>query len=147
MRVGGPFKGVATVTRAHLAAVAGGEPPSAEPEGAAAAGAGALSFLGLDVWVLAPSKALASTATAAIRMSATSLPSIAFANGFRRCSVPTPRGARRRASTGDVSPAGRKAGAKRGPRRDGDTRLIESRIVLELQSARGIRSAYGSIGT
>ena len=40
----------------------------------------------------------------------------------------------------------RKAGAKRGPRRDGDTRLIESRIVLELQSARGIRSAYGSIG-
>ena len=41
----------------------------------------------------------------------------------------------------------RKAGAKRGPRRDGDTRLIESRIVLELQSARGIRSAYGSIGT
>ena len=104
MRVGGPFKGVATVTRAHLAAVAGGEPPSAEPEGAAAAGAGALSFLGLDVWVLAPSKALASTATAAIRMSATSLPSIAFANGFRRCSVPTPRGARRRASTGDVSP-------------------------------------------
>ena len=41
----------------------------------------------------------------------------------------------------------RKAGAKRGPRRDGATRLIESRIVLELQSARGIRSAYGSIGT
>ena len=40
----------------------------------------------------------------------------------------------------------RKAGAKRGPRRDGATRLIESRIVLELQSARGIRSAYGSIG-
>ena len=38
-------------------------------------------------------------------------------------------------------------GAKRGPRRDGATRLIESRIVLELQSARGIRSAYGSIGT
>ena len=37
--------------------------------------------------------------------------------------------------------------AKRGPRRDGATRLIESRIVLELQSARGIRSAYGSIGT
>ena len=36
---------------------------------------------------------------------------------------------------------------KRGPRRDGATRLIESRIVLELQSARGIRSAYGSIGT
>jgi hypothetical protein len=35
---------------------------------------------------------------------------------------------------------------KRGPR-DGATRLIESRIVLELQSARGIRSAYGSIGT
>ena len=33
----------------------------------------------------------------------------------------------------------RKAGAKRGPRRDGATRLIESRIVLELQSARGIR--------
>ena len=29
----------------------------------------------------------------------------------------------------------RKAGAKRGPRRDGATRLIESRIVLELQSA------------
>ena len=29
----------------------------------------------------------------------------------------------------------------------GATRLIESRIVLELQSARGIRSAYGSIGT
>ena len=27
--------------------------------------------------------------------------------------------------------------------RDGATRLIESRIVLELQSARGIRSAYG----
>ena len=25
--------------------------------------------------------------------------------------------------------------------------FIESRIVLELQSARGIRSAYGSIGT
>ena len=41
----------------------------------------------------------------------------------------------------------RKAGAERGPRRDGATRLIESRIVLELQSARGIRSAYGSIGT
>ena len=41
----------------------------------------------------------------------------------------------------------RNAGAKRGPRRDGATRLIESRIVLELQSARGIRSAYGSIGT
>ena len=40
-----------------------------------------------------------------------------------------------------------KAGADRGPRRDGATRLIESRIVLELQSARGIRSAYGSIGT
>ena len=40
-----------------------------------------------------------------------------------------------------------RSGAKRGPRRDGDTRLIESRIVLELQSARGIRSAYGSIGT
>ena len=39
------------------------------------------------------------------------------------------------------------ARARSGPRRDGDTRLIESRIVLELQSARGIRSAYGSIGT
>ena len=33
------------------------------------------------------------------------------------------------------------------PRRDGATRLIESRMVLELQSARGIRSAYGSTGT
>ena len=29
----------------------------------------------------------------------------------------------------------RKAGAKRGPRRDGATRLIESRIVLELHAA------------
>jgi hypothetical protein len=35
---------------------------------------------------------------------------------------------------------------RRGGRKE-DTRLIESRIVLELQSARGIRSAYGYIGT
>ena len=31
--------------------------------------------------------------------------------------------------------------------RQSATRLIESRIVLEVQSARGIRSAYGSTGT
>ena len=52
--------------------------------------------------------------------------------------------ARKRARTPRVC---RKAGAERGPGRDGAIRLIESRIVLELQSARGIRSAYGSIGT
>ena len=81
--VGRPFKGVVTVARAHLAAVAGGDPPAAEPEGAAAAGAGgALSFFGLDVWVLAPSKVLALTATTAIRMSATSLPAMAFVGRF-----------------------------------------------------------------
>ena len=42
---------------------------------------------------------------------------------------------------------GAQARAEGGPRRDGATRLIESRIVLELQFARGIRSAYGAIGT
>ena len=31
--------------------------------------------------------------------------------------------------------AARKEGAERGPRRDGATRLIESRIVLELHAA------------
>ena len=66
---------VVTLFRAHLAAIAGGEPPSAE--GVAAAGA-ALSLFGLDAWVLAPSKALASTTTAAIRKSATTLAAIAF---------------------------------------------------------------------
>ena len=79
------FKGVvATLFRAHLAAVAGGAPPSAE--GAAAAGA-ALSFFGLDAWVLVPSKALASTTAAAIRKSATVLAAIAPVSGFRRRSV------------------------------------------------------------
>ena len=71
-----------------------------------------------------------------------------------RCRTPTSsstRPARGTAGRPRVSAHGRsacrKAGAKRGPRRDGATRLLESRIVLELQSARGIRSAYGSIGT
>ena len=71
---------VASLFRAHLAAVADQEPPSAE--GAAAAGA-ALSFFGLDAWVLSPSKALASTTTAAIRKSATTLAAIASVSRFR----------------------------------------------------------------
>ena len=78
------FKGaVATLFRAHLAAVAGGAPPSAE----GAAAAIALSFFGLDAWVLVPSKALASTTAAAIRKSATVLAAIAPVSGFRRRSV------------------------------------------------------------
>ena len=86
---------VATLFRAHLAAVAGGEPPSAE--GAAAAGA-ALSLFGLDAWVLAPSKALASTTTAAIRKSATTLAAIAFV------SLPAPVLVEVVPVDGDVSP-------------------------------------------
>ena len=81
---------VVTLFRAHLAAVAGGEPPSAE--GVAAAGA-ALSLFGLDAWVLAPSKALASTTTAAIRKSATTLAAIAFVS--RAGAGPRRGGARR----------------------------------------------------